>query len=115
MGEEPKKIQIQRLEILKMNKYPKEDINAMRETLHMSEWEGLTDRDLLAILWEGCVGWENIPEDEVVEHYENIYGETDNVEIVQEKNLGEQVEQIICDKQLNEQQGEITAKFNDIK
>ena len=87
----------------------------MRETLHMSEWEGLTDRDLLAILWEGCVGWENIPEDEVVEHYENIYGETDNVEIVQEKNLGEQVEQIICDKQLNEQQGEITAKFNDIK
>lgn len=26
-----------------------------------------------------------------------------------------QVQQIICDKQLNEQQGEITAKFNDIK
>ena len=98
-----------------MNKYPKEDIDAMRETLHESEWEGLKDRDLRMILWEGCIGWENMPEDEVVEHYENIYGETDNVEIVQEKNLGEQVEQIICDKQLNEQQGKITAKFNDIK
>ena len=33
----------------------------------------------------------------------------------QNKNLGEQVEQIICDKQLNKQQGEIIAKFNDIK
>jgi len=96
-------------------KYPKEDISAMRETLHESEWEGLKDRDLRLILWEGCVGWENMPDKEVVEHYENIYGETDNVEIVQEKNLGEQVEQIICDKQLNEQQGKIIAKFNDIK
>ena len=74
--------------------YPKEDIAAMRETLHISEWEGLVDRDLLATLWEGCVGWKNIPDAEVVEHYQNIYGETDNVHIVQ---------------------GEIVAKFNDIK
>ena len=98
-----------------MNKYPKEDIDAMRETLHISEWEGLIDRDLLGILWDGCVGWKNIPDEEVVEHYENIYGETDNVEIVQDEKLGEQIEHIICDKQLNKQQGEIIAKFNDIK
>ena len=62
-------------------KYPKEDISAMRETLHESEWEGLKDRDLRLMLWEGCVGWENMPDEEVVEHYENIYGETDNVGI----------------------------------
>lgn len=68
--------------------YPKEDIAAMRETLHISEWEGLVDRrDLLATLWKGCVGWKNIPDKEVIEMYENIYGETDNVEIVQEKEL----------------------------
>jgi hypothetical protein len=41
--------------------------------------------------------------------YENIYGETDNVEIVQDKKV------IICDKNFNGQQGETVAKFNDIK
>jgi hypothetical protein len=85
------------------DKFSKEDINGMRETLHESEWEGLKDRDLRLILWEGCVGWENMPDAEVVEHYQNIYGETDNVEIV------------ICDKELHEQQGHIIARFNDIK
>ena len=80
--------------------YPKEDIDAMRETLHESEWEALKDRDLIVenkvirILWEGCIGWKNIPDKDVIEMYENIYGETDNVEIVQ---------------------GKIVAKFNDIK
>ena len=74
--------------------FSKEDIDGMRETLHESEWEGLKDRDLRLILWEGCIGWENIPDKEVVEHYQNIYGESSNVQIVQ---------------------GEIVAKFNDIK
>ena len=82
------------MKILGPDKFSKEDINGMRETLHESEWEGLKDRDLKMILWEGCAGWENIPDAEVVEHYQNIYGETDNVEIVQ---------------------GEVVAKFNDIK
>jgi hypothetical protein len=84
-------------------KYPKEDIDAMRETLAEAEWEGLKDRDLRQILREGCVGWENIPDKEVTEMYENIYGETDNVELV------------ICDKNINKGQGEVTAKFNDIQ
>ena len=87
--------------------FSKEDISGMRETLHESEWEGLKDRDLKIILWEGCVGWENMPDEEVVEHYQNIYGETDNVEIVQEL--------VICDKNINKGQGEIIAKFKDIK
>ena len=82
------------MKILGPKKFSKEDIDDMRQTLHASEWEGLRDRDLMGILWEGCVGWRNIPDAEVVEHYQNIYGETDNVEIVQ---------------------GKITAKFNDIK
>ena len=81
-------------------KFSKEDVDGMRETLHESEWEGLKDRDLRLILWEGCVGWENMPDEEVVEHYQNIYGETDNVEIVQEN---------------NDPQGHIIARFNDIQ
>ena len=82
------------MKILGPDKFSKEDIDGMRETLHESEWEGLKDRDLRLMLWEGCVGWKNMPDEEVVEMYQNIYGETDNVEIVQ---------------------GEVTAKFNDIK
>jgi predicted PolB exonuclease-like 3'-5' exonuclease len=101
------------------HKFSKEDIDGMRETLHESEWEGMKDRHLKKMLWNGCDGWENVTDSDVIEMYENIYGETDNVEIVQDKKLGEQVEQIICDKQpnkqLNKRHGKITAKFNDIK
>ena len=55
-------------------KYPKEDISAMRETLHESEWEGLKDRDLRLILWEGCVGWANMEDEQVVELYDAHFG-----------------------------------------
>ena len=64
--------------------YPKDDVAAMRETLAESEWEGIKDRDLKQILREGCVGWENITDRDVIDMYENIYGETDNVEIIKE-------------------------------
>jgi hypothetical protein len=70
------------MKIKSASDFPKADIDAMRETLAESEWEGLKDRDLRAILMEGCIGWDNIPDAEVVEMYQNIYGETDNVEIV---------------------------------
>ena len=55
------------MKILGPDKFSKEDINAMRETLHEAEWEGLKDRDLREMLWDGCVGWKNIPDAEVVE------------------------------------------------
>lgn len=100
------------MKILGPNKFSKDDIDAMRETLHESEWEGLKDRDLREILWEGCVGWKNIPDAEVVEHYQNIYGESSNYQMIQgdiKKKL------VICDKNIKEQQGEVIAKFNDIK
>ena len=82
------------MNILGPNKFSKEDIEGMRETLHESEWEGLKDRDLREILWEGCIGWKNISDAEIVEHYQNIYGESSNYKMIQ---------------------GEIIAKFNDIK
>ncbi len=112
----------------KKHKYTKEDIDAMRDNLAESEWEGLKDRDLRLILREGCVGWDNMSDKDIIaiyepiyypdgrsdwsaseDSFEDVYGESDNY------NLGEQVEQIICDKNMKDQQGEITAKFNDIK
>ena len=115
------------------HKYPKEEVDAMRETLAESEWEGLKDRDLKAILRDGCIGWDNMSDRDVIDIYEpiyypdgksdwsaskdsfeDVYGESDNYD------LGEQVEQIICDKQINDsldvlEQGHIIARFNDIK
>ncbi len=72
------------MKILESDKFSKEDIEGMRDTLAESEWEGIRDRDLRMLLWDGCVGWKNIPDEEVVEMYQNIYGETDNVEIIKE-------------------------------
>ena len=91
------------------HQYSKSDVDAMRETLHESEWEGMKDRELKKMLWEGSDGWENVTDRDVIDMYENIYGETANVEIVQDKKV------IICDKNINTQQGQVTAKFNDIK
>ena len=57
-----------------MKEYTKEQISDMREMLADSEWEGLKDRDLREALWEGCVGWKNMPDKECVENWENIWG-----------------------------------------
>ena len=100
------------------HKYSKEDIDGMRETLAESEWEGLRDRDLKAILRDGCIGWDNMSDRDVIDIYEpiyypdgksdwsaskdsfeDVYGESDNYEVEQLKN----------------KQGEIVAKFNDIQ
>ena len=66
------------------HQYSKSDVDAMRETLHESEWEGMKDRELKKMLWEGSDGWGNVTDRDVIDMYENIYGETDNVEIVQD-------------------------------
>ena len=50
--------------------YTMEEIDSMKEQLAESEWEGLKDRDLKQILWEGCVGWANMEDEQVIELYE---------------------------------------------
>ena len=101
------------MKIFGPKKFSKEDIEGMRETLHESEWEGMKDKHLRQITWEGCVGWKNIPDAEVVEHFQNIYGESSNYEIIQ----GEvkEKELVICDKNIKGRQGKIIAEFKDIK
>jgi len=106
------------MKILEPKTFSKEDIEGMRETLHESEWEGMKDRHLRHLrqmTWEGCVGWKNIPDAEVVEHYQNIYGESSNYKMIQGVVNLKEKKLVICDKNINEQQGKIIAKFKDIK
>jgi hypothetical protein len=58
-----------------MKEYTKKRVDEMREMLANSEWEGLRDRDLREVLWDGCVGWKNMPDKDVAENWENVYGE----------------------------------------
>ena len=58
----------------KMSKYTREEIDEMKELLSESEWEGLKDRELREILWDGCIGWANVEDAYVIEMYEEIYG-----------------------------------------
>ena len=50
--------------------YTAEEIDSMKEHLAESEWEGLDDKCLRQVLWEGCVGWANIDDEQVIELYE---------------------------------------------
>jgi hypothetical protein len=55
--------------------YSKEEIEQMRERLAESEWEGLRDKDLKQILWDGCLGWAMMSDDEIIEQYKDYYEE----------------------------------------
>ena len=56
-----------------MKQHTKEEINDMREQLADSEWEGLKDRDLREVLWDGCVGWKNMPDEDIVKQFTELY------------------------------------------
>ena len=58
-----------------MKEYTDMDKRMMREQLVESEHEGFNDADIKAILMDGCVGWKNVSDEEVVGQYEAIWGE----------------------------------------
>ena len=93
----------------------------MRETLAESEWEGLKDRDLKEILREGCVGWQNRSDRDVIDTYEEIYypdGESDFSGLTKEEESLENIygeSDNYAEVPAKDKQGKITAKFNDIK
>ena len=67
-----------------VKEYTDKEIQAMRERLFESEWEGFFNvngqvmwKDLKQVLWEGCVGMDNIDDHDIIEHYEEIYGVKD--------------------------------------
>ena len=58
----------------KMKEYTKEQIDEMREILAESEFDGLRDKDLKQVLWDGCVGWANISDEDVINQYGEVVG-----------------------------------------
>ena len=48
--------------------------DCMIQELAESEFESLTDGDLLQILIDGCDGWSNVEPDKLYEDYINIFG-----------------------------------------
>ena len=102
------------------HKYSRQDLEAMRETLAESEWEGLRDKDLKEILREGCVGWQNRSDRDVIDTYEEIYypdGKSDFSGLTEEESLeniyGESDN--YAEVPVKDKQGKIIAKFNHIK
>ena len=49
-------------------------IEDMKQRLAESEFEGLSDGDLIQILMDGCVGYNNMDMDEIVELFETVFG-----------------------------------------
>ena len=90
------------------HKYSKEDIDGMRETLHESEWEGLKEKDLKEILREGCIGWDNMSDRDVIDIYEPIYYPDGKSDWSASKDSFEEVP-------VKDKQGRIIAPFNKIK
>ena len=70
----PKQKEREQKEMKLTSEYTREEVDAMRERLHESEWEGLRDRDLKQILWDGCIGWTQMEDDTVISHYTEHYG-----------------------------------------
>ena len=57
------------------SEYSREEIDAMRERLAESEWEGMRDKDLKQILWDGCLGWTQMNDEDVIDYYKQLMEE----------------------------------------
>jgi len=58
-----------------MKEYTKEQIEDMREMLAQRSMEEWDERDIYDIAMDGCAGYKNMPDQECVEQYENVWGE----------------------------------------
>ena len=60
-----------------MNNYTEEHIETMREILCRDEYEALSEKDLYHVLYEGVKGWKNIPVEDIVEEFEELFPDED--------------------------------------
>ena len=58
-----------------LTKYTKQEVDAMRERLAESEWEGMRDRDLKEVLWNGCLGWSKMNDEDIIDYYKQLMEE----------------------------------------
>ena len=57
----------------KDNEYTTEEIDDMREHLAESEWEGMRSKDLKQVLWNGCLGWSKMSDEDIIDYYEDCF------------------------------------------
>ena len=57
-----------------MKEYNKEQINDMREMLAQRSIEDWDEETIYDISMDGCTGYKNMPDEECIEEYENIWG-----------------------------------------
>lgn len=65
-------------------KYTNYQLETMRNMMAQHEAETISDEDVVQILLEGCIGWQNFTDEEVIEAFEDEYGE-DYFETMNEK------------------------------
>ena len=63
----------------KIKKYSKKNIEQMRTHLALSEYEALSERDIKEILWDGCLGWAMMNDEDIIEMYEETFGELEEL------------------------------------
>ncbi len=59
-------------------KYTDDQLNTMRTKLALHEVENMEDDSLFDILMQGCTGWNNMSDEEVVEHFDTVFGDPED-------------------------------------
>ena len=98
-----------------MQSWPEEKFMKLSDIRKFNDGMSLSKEDAANILdalneWDDSIGAKELDDDEVGLDYQRW------VELkLRLMNFVEEKELVICDKKLNEKQGQVTAKFNDIK
>jgi hypothetical protein len=57
------------------SEHTREELDAMRERLMESCFEQIGDRDIREMLMDGVMGFNQMPDVDIIERYNEIYGE----------------------------------------
>jgi hypothetical protein len=58
-----------------MKEYTKKQVDEMRETLASRSIDYWDEETIHDIAMDGCIGYKNMPDKDVAENWENVYGE----------------------------------------
>ncbi len=58
-----------------MKEYTKKQVDEMRETLASRSIDYWDEETIYDIAMDGCTGYKNMPDKDIAENWENVYGE----------------------------------------
>ena len=58
-----------------MKEYTKKQVDKMRETLASRSIDYWDEETIYDIAMDGCIGYKNMPDKDIAENWENVYGE----------------------------------------